>query len=329
MEINLPFDSSEQTMDLIKLAALYYDRVNVVCPEDDSFQLYDQKLLLPLVPLEMNRVIEKTALNLQSSMAQFTVFLEDRNTGREILRTFIRGMLDSDGFINSLTWMLSQVRGSEDFAQLLGRYFLSQLLAVYIPILNKQACISNNASVLSAITQLLQRSDMQLFQFSKSLQDLMVINNTPILLPNFSNLSSEDILEMRLRANDELQELRCYLSELSSKYDAEDKQLTGAKDFIERDIKRAIQQFENKTKGLRKETIQRALKSMANPLSYAPMLTTFIKEAPVWVAAGVSMGIITAEAAVEYSKQKDKLKEDPLYFTVKLNKYGKGKGKKP
>jgi len=64
---------------------------------------------------------------------------------------------------------------------------------------------------------------------------------------------------------------------------------------------------------------------MVNPLSYAPVLTIFIKEVPVCVAAGVSMGIITAEAALEYSKQKKELAADPLYFTVKLRKYGKGK----
>jgi len=100
------------------------------------------------------------------------------------------------------------------------------------------------------------------------------------------------------------------------------------KDFIERDINRAVKDFESKVHGFKVGTIQRALKSMANPLSYAPMLTTFIKEVPVWVAAGLSMGIITAEAALEYSKQKKELMTDPLYFTVKLNKYGKGKGKK-
>ena len=148
---------------------------------------------------------------------------------------------------------------------------------------------------------------------------------TPILLPDYSSLSYEEILEMRLQASDELQELRCYLSELSAKYDAEDATLAAAKDFIERDITRAIKGFESKVHSLRVGTIQRTLKSMANPLTYAPMLTTFITNVPLWISAGLSMGLITAEVALEYTKQKKELKTDPLYFTVKLKKYGKGK----
>ena len=152
---------------------------------------------------------------------------------------------------------------------------------------------------------------------------ILALDATPIFLPNFSRLKYDDILEMRLKANDELRALRCFLSELSSKYDPDDHALATAKDFIENDISKSIKEFENKVFGLKIGTIQRALKNLANPLTYAPMLTTVFANIPTYISLAVSLGIITAEAALEYQKQKSELKADPLYFTVELKKHGK------
>ena len=355
MEISLPFDSSEQTMDLIKLAALYYDKVNVVFPEvlenvSNNLPYFNHEFLLSIKTLWENGVATVKAFVpaydpklsdvlmddfLSAEMAE--MFRARGNKDDGLLQQTINDMQLIDGYRNiECTKVLSKFYNSNSYPgyQMVAfEYCYSLLNILYTLFCNRQNCVSSSErlgqwlnQMLQQWLQMLQQSSDNSKRFKGISHDLTTaLDTTPILLPNYSSLDYEDILEMRLKAGDELQELRCYLGELSSKYDAEDKQLTTAKDFIERDIRRAINQFESKAKGLRKETIQRALKSMANPLSYAPMLTTFIKEVPLWVSTGLSMGIITADAALEYSRQKDKLKDDPLYFTVKLNKYGKGK----
>ncbi|MCL1951622.1 MAG: hypothetical protein FWF60_02220 [Oscillospiraceae bacterium] len=350
MEINIPFDSSEQTMELIKLAALYYDRVNIMCPEhpQKSCQFYSQELFGSINILQESKIVIKKGIEIgipsssQGNRSEVFSITIDEDKARLIAADtqLISGYknsfshsnayaifadelftLDKNDFVTTNLFLLfPEVRGL-----ILHCFF--QLCMLYNLTCGNKNCISSDEYLGRWLGQLLQESG-KLNQLEGTSRELMTLGITPILLPDFRKLSCEDILEMRLKASDELLELRCYLSELSSKYDADDKQLATVKDFIERDINRAVKDFESKVHGFKVGTIQRALKSMANPLSYAPMLTTFIKEVPVWVAAGLSMGIITAEAALEYSKQKKELMTDPLYFTVKLNKYGKGKGKK-
>jgi len=342
MEINLPFDSSEQTMELIKLAALFFTRVNLLCPESNSedYQLHREKMLEGFHALKENEIICIKETNddvwLLARVAErlFKTKLPRANERIDnllpVYELYAQKLLGDYFWLpedrrNIIRELFTTFENAKYGAQL---HYGYQIAASYDSICSNQHCISSNEFLQKDVERFL-KIEGKLGRFrsmSHSHIPMSSLSLAPILLSNFSSLSYEDILEMRLKASDELKELRYYLSELSSKYDAEDKHLINAKEYIERDIQQKVKEFESKVCGLQVGTIQRALKG-ALAVSPVPMLTTFCTNIPAWISIGASAGIITADAALEYIKQKKELATDPLYFTVKLRKYGKGKGK--
>jgi len=144
---------------------------------------------------------------------------------------------------------------------------------------------------------------------------------TPILLPNFSNLSYEDILEMRLKANDELLKLRSYVDKLSSeaKQALYDRSLMSVEDYIKNKINNeAIGELKRKVQALKRGTILRTIESAlaASPL---PVVATIFGDIPALASIAISMGVTVGINIGKYwDQKKDLITEDPLYFTVKL-----------
>jgi len=322
-------------MDLIKLVALYYDKVNVIYCNP----LHNQALLDRLAVFQQSGFLSCKPYELRNTLDDLRNFaLERMFQNADVVNTedyeqIVNGTDMCSHIYSRLFGLFSEESRSLDEPQshdnkAVMRYasiaHLSfQLFMLYGLVSRGKSCISSNKLLMQWLNLYLQQSNLHSSINTVTPEFMTTLSATPILLPNYSSLGYDDVLEIRLKASAELQEMRCFLSELSMKYNPDDKQFATVKDFIERDIQRAVQDFERKVQGLRVGTIQRALKSMANPLTYAPMLTTFITDVPLWISAGLSMGLITAEAALEYSKQKKELKADPLYFTVKLQKYGK------
>jgi len=357
MEINLPFDSSEQTMELIKLAALYYDRVNVWCPKESSKsrrrsnRYYSQALLSGMLVLQESGIITQKPFIVSDHKAvpdnfydiSFSEMIDwvmsevwDESEMPQRLKLAIDDEQVIDGCLSCHADRFAQPKLRKDecneaaLANSVAFHCVNQLVMTYNLIRTGQNCISSNEIIDKAIDQWFGLSVAPQMKIERETaskatkQRAMERVITPILLPNFSNLEYEDILEMRLKASDELQQLRCYISELSSKYDPDDTMYATVKDFIERDIRRAVEEFESKVTGLRIEIIQKMLKGFANPWTYAPMLATFFLDIPLQVSLAASMGLIFEDVALEYLKQKKELTTAPLYFTVKLKKYGKG-----
>jgi len=328
MEINLPFDSSDQTMDLIKLAALYYNKVNVACPEIGEFKLYNQELLDSTRPLVEQNVValNRQIISMGASLNRGKNFVSNfRSTFSEIDVHFANASFVVESFAihihgkDAFDEMAIYLESSPRAALLLILSFTHAL--VQTDLLYELAAKNINFITSSNFLQSLQQNGQQANTDPHDF--ITTLDATPILLPDFSNLEYEDILEMRLKASDELQQMRYYINTLALKYSPDDRNQTNAKSLIEGEIKQSIKEFQAKVFGLRSKTILQALKGAANPLSYAPMLTTFFTDIPAMISLGVSMGIVSAATGLEYARQKKEIKTDPLYFTVKLKKYNK------
>lgn len=147
------------------------------------------------------------------------------------------------------------------------------------------------------------------------------IEATKILLPFVQNAPMEDILEIRYKANDELLELRNYvektLKNLSDKVFL-NLPLDEIRQILNQKITPSVNQFERKLKGLNVVTAQKFIKNMANPLYYAPMLTTFFTNVPAIASMGFSLGMISLQTFLQRKSKKIEIQNDPLYFTVKI-----------
>jgi hypothetical protein len=155
--------------------------------------------------------------------------------------------------------------------------------------------------------------------------ELITRKAIPIILPNFYLMNTEEILNLRTYAKDELEEMRHYVDLLSSEYSPDDTKLENPEIFIKNKITPSIKQLEKMVYGLRVGTIQKALQNLKNPLSYTPLLTKFFTDIPSYISLSVSMGLIAAETVMEYIKQKKEISTNPLYFSVKLRRKIKNK----
>lgn len=141
-----------------------------------------------------------------------------------------------------------------------------------------------------------------------------------IMFPNFIDLNFEDILEIRYKLNDELIEMRYYIKQLTKDYSPDDVGEQAVKKILETKIESSIKQFESKLFSFRVGTIQKIIRDLKNPLSYAPLLTTFISNVPVSASLAASLGLVGFDVALEHIKQHKEVRTHPLYFSLKLNR---------
>ena len=139
-----------------------------------------------------------------------------------------------------------------------------------------------------------------------------------LLLPRYHELSFESIIELRERANDELLEMREYIDDLALAFAPDDINSENATLHLKRKINPSIKQLESKVKSLKIGSLQRALVALTNPISYAPLLATTIPDVPVILGVGATIGLVVADAGLEYLKRNEDVKSNPLYFSLGL-----------
>lgn len=71
-------------------------------------------------------------------------------------------------------------------------------------------------------------------------------------------------------------------------------------------------------KDIKISAAQKFINNMANPLYYAPLLTSLFTNISVHQTLLASLGLITADSIIDYCKNKNSIKNDSLYFSIKL-----------
>jgi len=143
-----------------------------------------------------------------------------------------------------------------------------------------------------------------------------------ILLPNIPNAPIEDILEIRQKAKNELIELQNYIDGIANEIDIEKFTISSEDEinyWLHKKINPSIAQLERRFKDIRIKTLQEFLKKMFNPLKYAPLITSFIADAPLWMSLTASGLFISIDTLLTWLKCQNDIKDHSLYFTVKIN----------
>lgn len=143
-----------------------------------------------------------------------------------------------------------------------------------------------------------------------------------ILIPDYSELEVEDLYEIQLKANSEIEQLATYIDEISV--------VTHFEEELDRLVKRkitpSVSELRAKVDGLRLTSLQKAL-SIKN-IASIPLLVKVMPNLPDYIPILLSAGFIAADAGIEIRKECIQLKQDPLYFTIRLNKLAKRKRRK-
>ncbi len=136
-----------------------------------------------------------------------------------------------------------------------------------------------------------------------------------ILLPDFFDLEYEDIYELKEYANDELMAFKYYVNSLGKIESQEE-----LEQIIQTKVNPSVNELKNKIKNMKINLTQKAIREIKNPFSYLPLLSSLVTDIDQTLAAAISLGVMGADLALEYYKEKQNIKNHPLFFTVKLNK---------
>lgn len=143
-----------------------------------------------------------------------------------------------------------------------------------------------------------------------------------ILIPDYSELEIEDLYEIQIKANSEIEQLAAYIDEISV--------VANQKDELDRLLRRKINPSVNelraKVAGIRLTSLQKALS--IKDVAAIPILIELLPDLPGYIPVALSAAFIAADIGIELRKEYLQFKQDPLYFTLKLNKLAKKKRKR-
>ncbi len=135
-----------------------------------------------------------------------------------------------------------------------------------------------------------------------------------ILIPDYSSLEVEDLYEIRLEAKSEIEQLAEYIDGISVvAHDEEELDC-----LIKRKINPAVEELKSKVKSMHWTTVQNCLK--LRNVAAVPILITLLPDLPGYIPIGLSALLIAADIGIEMRKEYLHIEQDPLYFTIKLNK---------
>ena len=339
MKINIPFDNTKECIDSIKFSTLYYESVNVLCPENvEGIRHFHSKELLDTIniligskivtidsidfnTIDDNGFTEKFLPSLwNTSKGRISSFVDNiAKRNADYVQT-INGFMKLNNEVNFTGFFEAEDNDDHKYIEALCImvYCNVQMHLIYQSICNRQSFISSNDFLKNCLETVYTSENKELVKLKLPTNELIAQIAIPILLPNFYHLEFADILDLRHFAKDELEEMRHYINLLSLEYSPDDKKFINIKILLRDKINPSIKQLENKIYGLRAGAIQRSLQSLKNPLAYTPMLTTLFTNIPSHVALAVSMGLIAAESGIDYLKQKKDIETDPLFFSIKL-----------
>lgn len=140
-----------------------------------------------------------------------------------------------------------------------------------------------------------------------------------ILIPDYSELEIDDLYEIQIKANSEIEQLAAYIDEISI--------VANHKDELDRLLKRkidpAVSQLKSKVAGIRLTSLKKALN--IKDVAAIPILINRLSDLPGYVPIALSAAFIVADAGIEMRKEYLQLKQDPMYFTIKINRFAKRK----
>lgn len=183
-------------------------------------------------------------------------------------------------------------------------------------------CLSSSNNLNSLFSMFIQESN----KFNDNLgthghTKSLAFDALKISLPNPDLLSFEDILELKFRLKDEL----ALFYQTINSIEVKNKQLfnTNLKNneyqsIFFSEIQKPLTDLENKMKNLNNKTFRKFINKMQNPKTYVPLIGTVVASMPVHYALLTSLGLTTGTSYLEYKEEKREIKNNGLYFLLKL-----------
>lgn len=207
----------------------------------------------------------------------------------------------------------------------LHKYYSNAITYLLYYIMSSNNAITNsnllNDFMRNHFLQSLKQGDLK-YSMSKESSPSIAMEALRMYVPNVSSLSIEDILEVRYKLRDELVHFRKYSLELNktveSNFSKEDI-FTNTSKCVETMLVPAVNDLQAKFKETRLGITSNILDELKNPSSYAPLLGNIFMNIPAYATFMLSAGLITGKALLDYKKEISGLKQNGVYYLLKLN----------
>ena len=84
------------------------------------------------------------------------------------------------------------------------------------------------------------------------------------------------------------------------------------------EIQKPLTDLQTKMTNLKSKTFRKFVDKMQNPKSYAPLIGTIAASLPLEYTLLASLGMVTGQSYLEYKEEKRELRNNGLYFLLKI-----------
>ena len=356
MDIHLLLNGDNYTLDTVKLAILYFDKVIIDIPSyigDIHINYEEHSIFLEPVPYFFPFEKQLKSFAKDGLVELYYFHLADKGRGKnakEVAKSLsssniITGLkfaengnsmnysLESEILSDEINETISNMsslevakflKGYADIVyrkndngrnvilaitiyEVLFSYYIQSIANTTIPVTNSEI-----------VTQIAQRKSIDFARSDTEKASCMEICS--VLLPNISQFSIEDIIDIKYHSNDILIELRHYIESLIDVENMYDKK--ACERIITEKINPTIQAFQTQIENLKISTKQ---KIVQNILSYKPLVPLFVSaitDIPSFLGGLVTAGLVAEDVLLEYKKQKNSIIQDKtmsLLFKLRDN----------
>jgi len=145
-----------------------------------------------------------------------------------------------------------------------------------------------------------------------------------ISVPNITAFPFDEVLEIRGKSKDELlrfrNEMEAIQFDFQNNFDI-DYISAHSEDFVKYKIKPAVDDLAKKINTLNLRLPLNILEKIKEPASYTPLVGTLFNAIPAHIAILLSFGIISISTAYDYVLSKKEIKDNGLFYLIKLNNF--------
>lgn len=333
---------SSKTAEEIKLLTLYYDKINIVndCIYTIGYDKEQSKVItvdLPFIPESFNSeygvLIEEGILSItkRDETIKGDPFAKEIsklvNSKEDYIFPFHETESDTRMITEEVyTIMSTLLNFSPDQPinkEFIWWYYAFKLNWSVRLLLEGHNCINGSNNLNYLFGELLrQMSSTNNTLGSKGYTKSLAVDAIKLKLPNPSLLSFEDVLELKLRLKDELQEF----SQTINSIEIKNKILFGSDDMSDEhyssifynEIQKPLKDLEIKMANLNSKTFRELIASMKNPKSFAPLIGTVVASLPIEYTLMTSLGMIAGQSYLQYKEEQRNITNNGLYFLLKL-----------
>lgn len=341
MNIHLLLNGDNYSLDIVKLAILYFDKVIINIPSYvSSIQINrdEHSIFLDTTPyffpfeeqlksfvqnglVELNYTIllnkgrGKNAKELLRLLSEFNLITElkfensdDRvrySSESKILSNEINETISNMSFLEIEKFLEEYGIKSLDNERnvILAMLIYEVLFSSFV-----QSIANNTVTVTNSeiVTQIIQNKNVP--DQEKNAKQAAYMEMCSILLPNISQLNIEDILDIKYHSREMLTELRYYIESLITTENIYDKN-TCNKIICEK-INPTIHSFQAQIENLKLSTKQKIVENILSYKSLIPLLISAVTDIPSLLSGLVTAGLIAEDILLEYKKQKNSIIQD-------------------